>query len=112
MLTDWFDTAAHHVANAVASPWAFTAALATVLVWACIGPFVNYSEPWQLVINTGTTIITFLLLFVLQATQVRDTKALQLKLDELIKAIPEARNVLRHIEDKTTSELDRLGGKE
>jgi low affinity Fe/Cu permease len=105
---DGFDHAAQAVAHAVASPLAFAAAVAVVLLWAMLGPFLGYSEPWQLVINTGTTIVTFLLMFVLQSTQTRDTKALQLKLDELIKAAPAARDELRHADERPSSEIDAL----
>ncbi len=89
----WFRRFACGVAGAVGTHWAFLVALAVVLVWAVTGPMFHYSDSWQLVINTGTTIVTFLMVFLIQSTQNRDGKALQLKLDELIRAQKSARNV-------------------
>ena len=98
-----------HFASAVSwklgSHWAFIGALLVVLVWAITGPLFHYSVGWQLVINTGTTIVTFLMVFVIQATQNRDAKALHLKLDELIRA-SHARNVFADLEHATEHELD------
>jgi low affinity Fe/Cu permease len=74
------------------SPWAFTLAVAVILGWVVTGPIFGFSDTWQLVINTGTTIVTFLMVFLIQNTQNRDAKATQLKLDELIRAIGDARN--------------------
>ena len=85
---------------------AFLAATAVVLAWAIIGPFFHYSDTWQLVINTGTTIITFLMVFLIQHTQTRDTLALQLKLDELIIATKGARNSMACIEEASETDLD------
>ena len=89
----------------VGTHWAFLVALGVVLVWAITGPMFHYSDSWQLVINTGTTIVTFLMVFLIQSTQNRDGKALQLKLDELIRAQKSARNVFADLEDATEAEL-------
>jgi low affinity Fe/Cu permease len=90
------------------SPWAFACALLLVIVWAATGPYFHYSDAWQLVINTGTTIGTFLLVFVLQNTQIRDTKALNIKLDELLRALDGARTGLVNVEELPDEELDRI----
>jgi low affinity Fe/Cu permease len=87
-----------------ASHWAFIVALGTVIAWALTGPIFHFSEVWQLVINTATTIITFLMVFVIQSTQNRDAKAFHLKLDELIRA-GTARNVFADLEDASEEEL-------
>lgn len=88
--------------------WAFLSAVVVVVVWAIAGPFFQYSENWQLVINTGTTIVTFLMVFLIQSTQNRDSKAFHLKLDELIVSVNRARNELIDIEDLTDSQLEAL----
>ena len=90
------------------SSTAFVIALLTVLLWAITGPLFHYSETWQLVINTGTTIITFLMVFLIQKSQNKDGKAIQLKLNELIAAHERASNRMVDIEDLTESELDQL----
>jgi low affinity Fe/Cu permease len=95
------------VASKLGSPWAFLAAAAIVVGWACSGPLFGFSETWQLVINTGTTIITFLMVFLIQSTQNRDAKAIHLKLDELIRS-SKARNVFADLEDATEKELDQF----
>ena len=79
-----------------------------ILVWAVTGPIFNFAETWQLVINTGTTIITFLMIFLVQNSQNRDGLAIQAKLDELIKANEAARNELKHIEDKSEEEIQKI----
>lgn len=99
---------ARGVALAVGSPAAFVAALAVVAAWGLSGPLFHYSDTWQLTINTGTTIVTFLMVFVIQNTQNRDSQAVQLKLDELIRAVQEARNELVDLEDLPDEELRRL----
>ncbi len=86
-------------------PATFIAAVAVVLLWAASGPLFGWSDTWQLVINTGTTIVTFLMVFVIQNSQTRDTQALQLKLDELIRATETARNSLISLEDRPDSEV-------
>jgi low affinity Fe/Cu permease len=88
--------------------WGFLTALGTVVAWAIAGPFFHYSEDWQLVINTGTTIVTFLMVFLIQAAQNRDSKALHLKLDELILGVNQARNELIDIEKLTDEQLEAL----
>jgi len=88
--------------------WAFGAALALIIVWAATGPLFGFSDTWQLVINTGTTIITFLMVFIIQNTQNRDARALHLKLDELIRSTSKARNSLVNLENLTDDELARL----
>jgi low affinity Fe/Cu permease len=103
-----FQGFAHRVSLSVGSPWAFLLALATIIVWAVTGPLFHFSNAWQLVINTGTTIITFLMVFVIQSTQNRDARVTQLKLDELIRAVAAARNELVDMEDLSDEELQRL----
>ena len=103
-----FSRFAHATAHATGTPTAFLIAVMTVLVWAATGPLFNYSDTWQLVINTGTTIVTFLMVFLIQNTQNRDTMALQLKLSELIIAMKGANNDLATIEDMTEEELEEL----
>jgi low affinity Fe/Cu permease len=87
---------------------AFLAAVAIILVWAVSGPFFGFSETWQLVINTGTTIVTFLMVFLIQNTQNRDAMAVHLKLDELIHAVAAADNTIIRAEDETVEELEVL----
>ncbi len=96
------------IANKVGTPWAFYVALLAILVWLITGPIFNYSDTWQLIINTGTTIVTFLMVFVIQNTQNRDGKAMQLKLDELIHTSRGARSKFVDVEDLTDAELDEL----
>jgi low affinity Fe/Cu permease len=99
---------AQTVSRIMGSPWAFLAALAVILAWAVSGSFFGYSDTWQLVINTGTTIVTFLMVFLIQNTQNRDAKALHLKLDELLRAVTEARTRLVALEELSDVELDHL----
>jgi low affinity Fe/Cu permease len=101
----WFRKFACGVAGAVGTHWAFLIALGVVLAWAITGPLFRFSDSWQLVINTGTTIVTFLMVFLIQTTQNKDGKAVQLKLDELIRAQKSARNVFADLEDATEEEL-------
>ena len=105
---DTFRRFATRTSLAFGSPWAFSMALLLVVAWAVTGPYFHFSDAWQLVINTGTTIGTFLLVFVLQNTQIRDTKALNVKLDELLRAIDGARTGLVNVEQLPDEELDRL----
>jgi low affinity Fe/Cu permease len=99
---------AHKTSTVMGSPWAFAASLTIVIVWALMGPAHNYSDTWQLVINTGTTIVTFLMVFLIQNTQNRDARALHLKLDELIRATAKARNQLIDLENLSNQELDAI----
>src|ERR687884_1703803 len=94
--------------QAVGSSWAFMLAITIVIVWAATGPMFHYSDTWQLVINTGTTIITFLMVFLIQNTQNRDSAAMQLKLDELIRAINGAHDGLLDLEELSDEDLDRI----
>ena len=95
-------------ASVVGSKWAFAVAVIVVLAWAATGPIFNFSDTWQLVINTGTTIVTFLMVFLIQNTQNRDAKAIHLKLDELIRGVKGARNNLVNLEQLTDAEMDEL----
>jgi low affinity Fe/Cu permease len=103
---DLFRRFAHTASLAVGSPWAFLVAVLVVVGWAVLGPVFGFSNTWQLVINTGTTIVTFLMVFLIQNTQNRDGRAMQLKLDELIKTSKRARNSLIDLEDMSDEELD------
>ena len=103
-----FRKVAHATACAVGSPYAFATAALVIVVWAVCGPAFHYSDTWQLVINTGTTIVTFLVVFMIQNTQNRDSRAIHLKLDELIRAVEQARNELVDMEDLSDEELRRL----
>jgi low affinity Fe/Cu permease len=103
-----FRKIAHATACAIGSPYAFATAVLVVVVWAVCGPAFHYSDTWQLVINTGTTIVTFLVVFMIQNTQNRDSRAIHLKLDELIRAVASARNRLVDVEDLPDEELAQL----
>jgi low affinity Fe/Cu permease len=107
-VADFFHRFASATARIVASPWSFALACATVLGWAILGPRFGYSDTWQLVINTGTTIVTFLVVFLIQNTQNRDAAAVHLKLDELIRALKGARNRLVDLEELSEDELEEL----
>jgi low affinity Fe/Cu permease len=104
---DLFSRLARSAASIVAHPLAFVAAVLAVLIWASFGPVLNYNENWQLVINTGTTILTFLMIFLLQNMQNRDSRAMQVKLDELLRAVKGARTELVDLENVTEEELSR-----
>jgi low affinity Fe/Cu permease len=107
-LNDAFRKFAHKVSHLAGTSWAFIIAVTIVIVWAATGSFFNFSDTWQLVINTGTTIVTFLMVFLIQNTQNRDAKAFHLKLDELLKGVKGARTSLVDLEDLSDDELDRL----
>src|SRR3569623_608507 len=104
--SSWFSRMANATASWTGRPIAFLTALAVVLIWGVTGPIFQYSDTWQLVINTGTTIVTFLMVFLIQNTQNRDTMALQVKLSELIIALKEANNRIADIEDASDEELE------
>jgi len=107
-MNEMFRKFARRVSHLVGTSWAFMLALLIVAVWLATGPLFHYSDTWQLVINTGTTIITFLIVFLIQNTQNRQDTAIQLKLDELLKGVKGARTSLVDIEDLSDEELDRL----
>ena len=92
----------------VGRPWAFALAVLVIVVWAVSGPLFRFSDTWQLVINTGTTIVTFLMVFLIQNTQNRDARAFHLKLDELIRGVQGARNRLIDLEEMSDEELEQL----
>lgn len=104
---DWFARLAIITSRVSGRPATFLLAIATVAIWAVTGPLFGFSDTWQLVINTGTTIVTFLMVFLIQATQNRDTLALQLKLDELILATKDARNLIAGIEEAPDEDIER-----
>jgi len=108
LLSKFFSKFSHTVAHASGTPAAFLVATLIILVWAVSGPIFGYSDTWQLVINTGTTIVTFLMVFLIQNTQNRDTMALQLKLSELIIAVKGAKDSVATIEDLSEEELEQL----
>ncbi|MBN8422777.1 MAG: low affinity iron permease family protein [Verrucomicrobia bacterium] len=99
---------AKFIARATGRPAAFGLAAATILIWAFTGPVFGYSDTWQLVINTGTTIVTFLMVFLIQNSQNRDSEAMHLKLDELIRSLAGAQNELLDLEDLEEEDLDKV----
>jgi len=107
-MKDWFHIFANRMSQAAGSPIAFFSAVIIILGWAVVGPAFGFSDTWQLVINTGTTIITFLIVFLIQNTQNRDARAMQLKLDELIKAVKGARTQLVDLEEMSEEDLAKL----
>jgi len=107
-MRDQFHRIALKVSNTVGSPSSFFLAIAVILAWGLTGPLFHYSDTWQLVINTGTTIITFLMVFLIQNTQNRDARVLHLKLDELIRASVKARNSLVDLEELSDAEIEKL----
>jgi low affinity Fe/Cu permease len=109
-MRDRFNRIAARVTAALGSPLALFLALAIIVVWAVTGPLFDFSDTWQLAINTGTTIVTFLMVFVIQNSQNRDSKAIHAKLDELIRAIDSARNEFMDAEEEPEQLLDRQIG--
>ncbi len=103
-----FSEVARQASHYLGTPFAFAIASSVVFVWAVTGPLFGYSDTWQLVINTGTTIVTFLMVFLVQSTQNRDARALHLKLDEVLRSIDAARNKLINLEQCTDEELDTV----
>lgn len=109
-LTSHFGQFSRWVARAVGHPAVFAIASATIIVWALTGPIFGFSNTWQLVVNTGTTIVTFLMVFLIQNTQNRDAEAMHIKLDELIRAIDKAENNVLNLEELDEKDLDRIRG--
>ncbi|MEX1133355.1 MAG: low affinity iron permease family protein [Acidimicrobiia bacterium] len=108
--TGWFEAFSHRVTHAVGRPWAFLIAFFVIIVWALSGPIFGFGDTWQLVINTSTTIVTFLMVFLIQQTQNKDSKAMELKLNELVAATKGASNRLIDVEALSEDELDVLHG--
>lgn len=108
VVNDAFRVFARRSSVVLGSAWAFAGAVLVIVVWLLTGPTFHFSDTWQLIINTATTIITFLMVFLIQNTQNRDAKAVHLKLDELIRAIRDARNALVDLEDLSDEELKKL----
>jgi len=104
----FFYKLARKTSEAVGSPLASISAVTVIIIWGLTGPIFKFSDTWQLVINTGTTIVTFLMVFLIQNSQNRDAKAVQIKLDELIRAIDSARNEIIDVEDSSEQELQKL----
>lgn len=107
-MNDLFRKIAQRASNLMGSAWAFIAATLSILVWAVTGPLFHFSDTWQLVINTWTNLVTFLMVFLIQNSQSRDSKATLLKLDELIRSQAGARNALINLEGLSEAELQRL----
>jgi len=106
--TSRFGRLARLTAHAMGQPVAFGTALAIIILWAISGPIFGFSDTWQLIINTGTTIITFLMVFIIQNTQNRDAEAMHIKLDELIRAMDQAQNALLNLEELEEEDLERI----
>jgi low affinity Fe/Cu permease len=107
-MRDTFRRWAERTAHAVGSPWAFLLAVLTIAVWATTGPYFKYSDTWQLLINTGTTIVTFLMVFLIQNTQNRETRIVSLKLDELLRGVEGARTGMVQLDHMTDDELEHV----
>ena len=107
-MKDLFRRFSHVTARAVGSVWAFFIAMLAIVVWAASGPLFHFSDTWQLVINTGTTVVTFLMVFLIQATQNRDSREIHVKLDELLRAVTKARTGLADLDELSDEELDGL----
>lgn len=107
-MNEFFRHCAERTAHAVGSYWAFLIALLTVIIWLLTGPYFGYSDTWQLVINTGTTIVTFLMVFLIQNTQNRETRIVSLKLDELLRGVEGARTGLVQLDWMTDDELEHI----
>jgi low affinity Fe/Cu permease len=107
-MRDLFRRWAERTAHAVGSPWAFLLAILTIAVWAVTGPYFKYSDTWQLIINTSTTIVTFLMVFLIQNTQNRETRIVSLKLDELLRGVTGARTGMVQLDHMTDDELEHV----
>lgn len=103
----WFSSFSQNTAELAGSPWAFIVAVSSILVWLITGPVFGFSDTWQLVANTVTTLVTTLMVFLIQNTQNRDARAIHLKLDELLRATPEARNEFMDAEEEDLDEIER-----
>src|SRR5256714_11009270 len=108
IVSDAFRVFARRTSNVLGSAWAFVAAVLVIVIWGMTGPTFHFSDTWQLIINTGTTIVTFLMVFLIQNTQNRDAKAVHLKLDEIIRALRGARNELVDLEELSDEDLKKL----
>jgi len=108
VVSDAFRVFARNSSTILGSAWAFTVAVLIIVLWGATGPTFHFSDTWQLIINTGTTIVTFLMVFLIQNTQNRDAKAVHLKLDEIIRAIKGARNELVDLEELSEEDLKKL----
>jgi low affinity Fe/Cu permease len=106
--SSWFTRLAKQTARLTGQPYTFALAVLVIAAWAITGPLFDFSDTWQLMINTGTTIITFLMVFLIQSTQNRDAEAVHIKLDELLRISPGAHNVLMDLEELEEAELARL----
>jgi len=106
-MREFFRRFAHASANMAGSVWAFALAIVGVSIWVAMGPMFGFSDTWQLVINTGATIVTFLMVFLIQSSQNRDVHSLQLKLDELLRAVAKARKGMVDLEDLSDAELKK-----
>ena len=104
----WFTHLAKWIAHLMGRPLTFIWAVLVIVVWAATGPLFHYSDTWQLIINTSTTIVTFLMVFVIQNTQNRDSEAIQVKLDELIKTNQEANNMLLNLEELNEDDIEKI----
>lgn len=107
-INDAFRRFAHRTSDSMGRPWAFVGAVSLIAIWIVTGPLFHFSDTWQLVINTATTIVTFMMVFLIQNTQNRDSKAAHLKLDELLRGVKGARTSLVDLEEMTDDELDSL----
>ena len=107
-MNNWFHHVSHALSEAFGSSWAFFAAAIFIVVWAVTGPMFGFSDAWQLIANTVTNVVTFLMVFIIQNSQSRDTKATQLKLDELLRAVSNARSSLINLESLSDDEMNRL----
>ena len=107
-MQELFRKFSHTISYLVGTPWAFIIAITIIIMWSITGPLFGFSDTWQLVINTGTTIVTFLMVFLIQNTQNRESRATQLKLDELIRTIKGARNTMIELENMDDESLDKF----
>ena len=107
-MNEWFRKVAHSLADAFGSPWAFVVAAILAVLWGVTGPLFRFSDAWQLIANTVTNVVTFLMVFVIQSSQNRDTKETQLKLDELLRAVSTARTSLVNLDMLSDDEIEHL----